>query len=142
MAQRHQRHVQVIGAFVRIPEQLEDGKVRCNGCSAIVTLTPNGRIRAHKSPAGEDCAYTASYAPPVHLEETPPVVIPPAPLPPSIQTTVIKKRAPKWRPSADAIAQDARRAPRDEACVDCGRWIPEMRTLCGQCARRRQEGRR
>ena len=58
-----------------IPKPLEDGKVRCPGCSAVVTLTPNKRLRAHRAPSGEDCAVRA-YGRPVKLDELPPVIFP------------------------------------------------------------------
>lgn len=133
MAQRHQHHSRVIGAFVRIPEPLEDGKVRCLGCSAVVGLTKNGKIRRHKTPAGEDCAYTVSYAAPVKLDRLPPVSVPPESRP-RARTTIRQRKA---GPDPSSIANDSRLAPRNNECVDCGRWLPGERVLCGKCQRRR-----
>lgn len=138
MARKHAHRAQIVTSFVRIPEELADGKVRCLGCSAVVTLTPNGHIRRHKSPAGEDCAYTStSYAEPVHLDALPPVVVPPQRS--GGTRSQIKRRAPKARPKAADVEQDARLAPRNNECVDCGRWLPGERTVCGKCARIRNE---
>lgn len=125
MVRRHEHHTRVVGAFVRIPKPLEDGKVRCNGCSSVVSLTKNGKIRKHKSPAGEDCAYVAFYAPRPSLDEVPEVVLP------------------QTRP--------ARSAPRDRShpsrldvgseCIDCGKWLPGERSVCGACSLVRSKNR-
>lgn len=122
-----QRHNRVVGAFVKIPAPLEPGKVRCLGCGAVVALTRNHKIRAHNSPAGEPCAYRASYGQ-VKLEEAPPVVLP------------VDRSQPRARPRK--AARPPSRLDVGSHCVDCGTWLPGERSLCGMCAVARESSRR
>lgn len=114
MTRKRNASGQVITAFVRIPKPLEDGKVRCNGCMAVVALTPNGHLRKHRTPAGEDCAYQATYATPIPLDELPPVDLP---------------NPPRQKPRA----RDGSNAWQDGECKHCGKWLPNGRTVCGYC---------
>lgn len=109
MTRPHDPHARVVTAFVRIPAPLEPGKARCNGCSAVVSVTKNGWLRKHRTPAGEPCAYRANYRR-VKLDEIPDVQLP------------------GKRPGA-AYGE----------CRECGRWLPGERTLCGQCAWKRDD---
>lgn len=120
------RHNRIVTAFVRKTQPLEDGKVRCAGCSAVVRLTPNGKIRAHKSPAGEPCAYKVSYAAPVHLDEIPAVVVRPAP-----KYTEPAPREPK--PPKPPKVLSPSRLDIGSSCRECGVWLPGERSLCGMC---------
>ena len=124
MAHRHRHYAQIAKAFARIPRELEDGKVRCLGCSAVVGLTKNGHMRRHKSTAGEDCAYTATYAAPVHLDELPPVVVPPQS---RERMTATQRERERESSRLDAGSE----------CQDCGRWLPGERMVCGKCQRAR-----
>lgn len=137
MSRLHDPNRRVVGAFVRIPEPLQDGKVRCNACAAVVSLTLRGRTRAHKTPAGEPCAYRAFYAK-VTLDEMPPVVLPPQSQPP--KRIPIRKRA--QQPTPEQIQNNASLAPRTNECVFCEKWLPGERTVCGACAARRERNRR
>lgn len=129
MARRKHPRSRVVGSFVRIPEPLPAGKVRCAGCSAVVSLNKSGKMRAHQSPSGEPCAYSVSYSK-VHLEEIPPVVLPPAPAyhPP---------REPKPKPPKPPSRLEA-----GSECVDCGKWLPGERSVCGKCSIKRNRSRR
>lgn len=59
MTRRRQHRAQVVGSFMKIPKPLEEGKARCAGCSKVVAITPTGRLRRHRSPRGDDCAFQA-----------------------------------------------------------------------------------
>lgn len=123
MVARHNRHAQVVTAFVHIPAELEDGKVRCNACAAVVGVTPNGRTRDHKTPAGEPCAYRVTYKQPVDLAEVPEVVIPVAPK--------------RWDWTGRVGRNPDSRLDNGSECEDCGRWLPGERRLCGRCSNHR-----
>lgn len=114
-----QQHHRVVGAFVKIPAPLEPGKVRCLGCGAVVALTRNRKIRAHNSPAGEPCAYRASYKR-VDLAEVPDVEFPAA-------------RRGGGRNSQPRGPKEPSRLDAGSHCRECGRWLPGERSLCGTC---------
>jgi hypothetical protein len=106
------------------------GQVRCAACGRGVTPTVNKKLRAHNAPDGTPCAHRAFYAEPVALDEIPPIVIGPEP---------------KYREPRPRKASEPRPPSRLEAgseCVDCGRWLPGERSLCGRCANRRAATRR
>jgi hypothetical protein len=123
------RYSRIISAFVKIPEPLENGKVRCRGCSKVVPLTPNGKIRKHRSPAGEDCAYTASYGR-YALDEIPPVVMRPAPK--------VKELQPE-RPPREPRVLEPLRLYAGRHCQECDSWVSGERRLCGMCAAKRRQ---
>jgi hypothetical protein len=125
VTKRKQPKSRVVGAFVRKPEPLEPGKVRCLGCSKVVTLTKNGKIRAHRTPDGkEDCAYTATYGRKVSVPKVQ-IVIPPQP------------RGPGERAARD---RGPSRLDAGSNCRECGKWIPGERSLCGACFAKRPTG--
>lgn len=108
-----------------IPKALEPGKVRCSGCSAVVTLTPNGKVRKHRAPSGEDCAVRAFYGR-VRLDEIPLVVFPKA------RTSAPRKRsAPKSRVERERVLTGYCQEP------GCGKFIGPDRMFCGQHLARR-----
>lgn len=119
MTQRHTHHTRVVTRFTRIPEPLPDGKVRCI-CGKAVALTPNGRIRRHKTPAGDECTHDAFYNDPPDVE-APPVAIP-----------ITRPRMRQPRDSGEMARLDV-----GSYCLTCDRWIPGERSYCGQCLRKR-----
>lgn len=133
MTRRRHPHAKIVTRFTKIPDQLEDGKVRCI-CSAIVKLTPRGKLYAHQTPAGDECTHHAAYGPRVQLDELPPVQVPPER---TVHRDVVKTRPPRRLPDPIEIEIDARLAPRTGHCVDCGRPLPPGRTLCGRDLNRR-----
>lgn len=129
MTRRHNPHAQVVTSFVRIPQELRDGQVRCAACSAPVTLTPNGTLRRHKMPSGEDCAHRSGH----RRIELDPDEVPPVQMPhrPSTWEARAKKPKPERPPSRLDVGGN---------CETCGKWIPGERRFCGQCSRRRDRG--
>ena len=129
MARRHVHRAQVVTRFVRIPEEIADGKVRCNGCGKVVALNKNGSTRMHNTPAGEPCAYRVVYARPVELDEVPPIVIPP------------QRGGDGPRPRTP-VEREPTRLDVGSNCRECGRWLPGEREYCGKCANAREAARR
>lgn len=123
MSRRHQPTRRVNPKPSLLPKPLAPGKARCPGCSAVVAVTPNGKLRQHRAPSGEDCAVKISMRE-VHLDDLPPVVIPG----PRGANLARVRRSP--------APPDAHYAPKGQ-CVDCGRWLPGERSLCGRCANHR-----
>lgn len=123
MTRRHRPHSRVVTAFTKLPEPLADGRVRCI-CGRVVRLTTRSRLRAHTMPNGDPCAHTATYQSPPKLTEIPDVKI-------------------RTAGAGHGIAADPDQ-PRLLAgshCIDCHRWLPGERNLCGQCGRRREQER-
>lgn len=133
MARRHSHTARIVTAFMKIPEELEPGKVRCNGCGKVISLTKNGRTRRHKTPAGEPCAYVVTYAKPIELIERPEIKIRPTP---------------KYTPGRDPAVRGPQgpdpysRLEAGSECEDCGRWLPGERHVCGRCSNHRKANRR
>lgn len=128
------RRNRIVTAFAKIPAPLPPGKVRCLGCSAVVSLTKNGHIRAHRSPAGEPCAYRATYVKPITLTDVPPIAVPERRKPPG------RKPKPDLpRPAPVVTDSRGNAVPYRGECVDCGKWLPGERTVCGRCANRRND---
>lgn len=118
MTRQHESHARVIRGIARAPQPLTDGKVRCAACSAAVTLTPvSRRIRAHKTPAGEECPYRASYGH-VELADLPPIEMPTARNGPGL---------------AEPATPGRSRLDAGSKCRDCGVWLPGERAVCGSC---------
>lgn len=129
---RHPKRGRTVTSFVRIPAELPPGKVRCAACWAVCTVTPTGKLRAHKSPAGEPCAHRATYATRAPLDSLPPVVLPPV-------RTDPRPREPKTPPKPRvAPPREPSRLDVGSSCTDCGRWLPGERSLCGRCANHRK----
>ena len=118
MARRHTHHVRVVGKFVRIPEVLPDGKVRCPLCYRVFHPTATGGVRMHRDPEGVDCPFRGGGE--ASIDEVPPVVVPPHPP---------KRNA--WVPRDPATPS---RLDSGSNCEDCGKWLPGERRLCGQCS--------
>lgn len=118
MTRKHQPSSHVVTAFVKIPEPVPEGKVRCAGCSAVVAVSKNGRTREHHTPAGEPCAYRVVYAQPVAMDEAPPVELPQR-----------KRPARSKRPPREPSRLDA-----GSNCRECGKWLPGERQVCGACS--------
>lgn len=114
------RRNRIVTNFVRIPKPLGEGEVHCAACFQVVTLTKNGHTRKHRTPAGEDCAYRATYGQHVQLDELPPV-------------TFRKPRTATGKPR-DKATKDPSRLEAGSRCRECDKWLPGERSLCGRCA--------
>lgn len=133
MTRRHNHRAQVVTSFVRRPEELEDGKVRCNGCGRVVGLTSVGRTREHRTPAGEPCAYRVVYGESPAIDELPPVNVPP-----QKRDGYRSLRRPTERPARS----EPSRLEAGSECQDCGKWLPGERIVCGRCFNKRQAARK
>jgi hypothetical protein len=129
-----------------IPAALVDDKVRCPGCSAVVTPTPNGHVRQHNAPSGEPCAIrTVVAGERVKLAELPDVSFRPGqdprePRPERPKREWVPGRYVKVTPPPpEVVARNAGLAPRTGYCVEdgCEKFIGPDRTLCGQHAANR-----
>lgn len=129
MTRRRQHHTKIVGAFVRIPEPLEPGKVRCAACSKVVTLTKNGRLRKHKTPDGkEDCPYSVVYGKRVTVPKVQIVI-------PTRKGAPTSRQAARYKPELPPSRLDV-----GSTCEECGKWIPGERRLCGACFATRPVG--
>lgn len=134
MARRHTPTRRVNPKPSIIPKPLEDGKARCPGCSAVIAVTKNGRLRKHRAPSGEDCAVATVVQPQFHLDELPPVVIP--------EQRTSGRKPPRRKTLDDLVPADAANGATYGECVDCGKWLPGERTVCGWCYVQRNASRR
>jgi hypothetical protein len=123
VTQRHTHHARVVKAFVRKPEDMGDGKVRCL-CGKPVTVTKSGRLRRHKTPKGDECTHQAFYNKRPDVE-APPIVIGPEPKYREWQPRVLREERPPSRLDVGSL------------CETCEKWIPGERSFCGQCLRQR-----
>jgi hypothetical protein len=119
MARRHQHHSRIVGRFVKVPEPLADGKVRCPGCSRVLAPTRTGGIGRHVDKYGDPCPVTIRGNQPVELDEVPPVKVPAHPP---------KRNGWTRRPPAEPSRLDV-----GSTCRECGKWLPGERSLCGAC---------
>ena len=120
MARHHQPTRRVNPKPSLIPQELEPGKARCAGCSAVVTVNRSGTLRRHRAPSGEDCAYRVGVRE-VRVEDLPPVVLPPV----RGNRPQVSKATPVRPPSRLDVGSN---------CKRCGKWLPGERSLCGACA--------
>jgi hypothetical protein len=104
-----------------VPAPVPSDKVRCD-CNAVVALSRNHKIVAHRTPRGDPCPVRTSYAPPLVLAVLPPVVMPGA---------ARKSDDPRLAEPAD---YDLSRLDGGSRCRECGCWLPGERALCGMCA--------
>jgi hypothetical protein len=128
MTRRHHPSSKVVTAFTKIPQPLTDGRVRCI-CSRTLALTKAGRIPRHNMPNGDPCAHEAVYQP-----RPQPIALPDVHMPPTRGYTSTPTLA-------DRADPDTPRLLAGSCCVDCDRWLPGERSLCGRCGVRRERER-
>lgn len=110
-------------AAISIP----DGKALCSACERVVGLTPNKHLRRHNDRRGVECSNRISG----HEEATGLTAEVEMPTP-----TRGKRPAAMPKPPSEPSRLDV-----GSNCVECGKWLPGERSLCGRCYATGERGR-
>lgn len=125
---RHPQRGRQFRTLARKPAPLVEGKVRCAGCGTLTSVTKTGKLRRHSDADGVPCPHLATYTtgPLIDRDNLPPVVIPKQP------RERPRPREPRTQPAAPE-PEELSRLDGGSSCVDCGRWLPGERSVCGRC---------
>lgn len=104
---------------VKAAPALREGQVRC-ACGAATTLTRMGRVRKHKTPAGDECPMQLHAGHDLDVDvSSVPIVVPP-------------ERGGNGRTAVEREREPSR-LDAGSNCRECGKWLPGERILCGAC---------